>query len=143
VLWRWAKPSKIFIPTENTYFNRIQYKSQEKAVRAGLNPIDWEEMMSGEGEVLHKIVLSRQQAKLCVVAEADPRPTEEEITEYNEGMDTPVGSYRRYIGKTYARTFVPLLEYTGGYNLPEVLIPFPVKAEKVRCEKLHVLFWKL
>ena len=144
VLWRWTKPSKRFTPTENNYFEEQQFKSHSKVVRAGLNPIDWKEMMSREGTVLHRIVLSKRQAELCVVAEADFRPTEEEMTEFIERMDIPViGSRRRYNAENYENSFVPLLEYRGGYNLPEVLIPFPVTAENVCCERIHILLWKL
>lgn len=134
VLWRWDKPSKKFTPTENTYFSSrgIQFKSHNNVVRAGLNPIDWMEIMKGEKAVLHKIVLTREQAELCVVAEADFRLTEEELTEFTERMHISlVGSKRRYNYANYEKSFVSLLEYSGNYNRPEVLIPFPVKAERV------------
>ena len=134
ILWRWDKPSKKFTPTENAYFSSrgIQFKSHNNVVRAGLNPIDWMEIMKGEKEVLHKIVLTREQAELCVVAEADFRPTEEELTEFTERMHISlIGSKRRYNYANYEKSFVCLLEYSGGYKLPEVLIPFPVKAERV------------
>ena len=132
VLWRWAKPSKIFHPTEDSYVNGVKFKSHNKVVRAGLNQNDWREMFWGEEEVLHKIVLTREQAIECVVAEADFRPTEEEITEFvRETHIHLVGSQRNYDHANYEKSFVSLLEYSGGYNLPEVLIPFSVKAEVV------------
>ena len=132
VLWRWAKPSKIFRPTEDSHFNGVKFKSHNKVVRAGLNPNDWREIIWGEEEVLHKIVLTREQAIECVVAEADFRPTEEEITAFvRETHIHLVGSQRNYDHANYEKSFVSLLEYSGGYNLPEVLIPFSVKAEVV------------
>lgn len=134
----------VFAPTENTYFRGVSFKSHKKVVRAGLNPIDWMEIMSGEGVVLHKIVLSRQQAEQCVVAEANFRLTEEELTEYIERKHIHlVGSKIRYDHDNYEKSFVGLLEYSEGYNLPEVLIPFPVEAEIVYCAKGVILIWKL
>jgi len=134
----------VFAPTENTYFRGVPFKSHRNVVRAGLNPIDWMEIMSGEGIVLHKIVLSRQQAERCVVAEALFRPTEEELTEFIKRMHIHlVGSKIRYDHDDYEKSFVGLLEYSGGYNLPEVLIPFLVKAEIVYCAKVFILIWKL
>jgi len=144
VLWRWAKPSRFFAPTENTYFRGVPFKSHKNVVRAGLNPVDWMEIMSGEGTILHKIVLSRQQAEKCVVAEALFRPTEEELTEFIKRMHIHlVGSKIRYDHANYEKSFVGLLEYSGGYSLPEVLIPFRVKAETVYCAKVFILIWKL
>jgi len=113
-------------------------------VRAGLNPIDWMEIIGGEGKNLHKIVLNERQAELCVVAEALFRPTTEELVEFSKKTHTYLaGIKRRYDHANYEKSFVPLLEYTGGYNLPEVLIPFPVTAESVCCVKIYILFWKL
>jgi hypothetical protein len=146
VLWRWAKPSGMFKPVENPYWvkARIRFKSHNEVVYAGLNPIDWMEVSGGEGVTLHKIVLTRQQAELCVVAEGRFRPTDEKLTEFIERMHIPdIGSYREYEYENYEKSFVPLLEYSGGYNLPEVLIPFPIKAETVFCAKMYVLVWKL
>ena len=54
-----------------------------------------------------------------------------------------IGSRRRYDKEKYEESFVPLLEYQGDYNLPEVLIPFSVKGEVVYWQKLLVLFWRL
>ena len=146
VLWRWDKPSKKFTQTENTYFSSrgIQFKSHNKVVRAGLNPIDWIEYTTGEGEVLHKIVLTREQAKKCVVAEADFCLTIEELSEYAKKTHTHlVGSKIRYNCDNYEKSFVSLLEYSGNYNLPEVLILFPVKADLVSWAKVVILIWKL
>jgi len=144
VLWRWAKPSMVFAPTENTHFRGVLFKSHKNVVRAGLNPIDWMEIMSGEGIALHKIVLGRQQAEQCVVAEADFRLTEEELTEFIKRKQIHlVGSKKRYDHDNYEKSFVGLLKYSGGYNLPEVLIPFPVKAKIVYCAKVSILIWKL
>jgi hypothetical protein len=144
VVWRWAKPSKMFDPTENPYFEGPRFKSHNVAVRAGLNPVDWMEMIKGEREVLHKIVLTRRQAENCVVAEADFLLTEEEITEFVERRHILlVGSKRKYDCANYEKSFVCLLEYSGNYNLPEVLIPFSVKADVVSYAKLLILIWKL
>lgn len=145
-MWRWAKLTKIFEPTENLYWSRAgkKLKSHNRVVRAGLNPFDWMELMSGEGKVLHRIVLNPKQAEFCVVAEGSFRPTEEEITEFIERKGIPlIGSLRRYEEEKYEKSFVPLLEYEGGYNLPEVLIPFPVKGEAVSWKKLWMLIWRL
>ena len=136
-LWRWAKPSKEFTPTENAYFkaNGIRFKSHNKVVRAGLNPSDWMEIV-GRGSTLHRITLTEQQAKLCVVAEDDFRPTEEELRDFAKKTHSHLGgAKRRYFIANYEKSFVPLLEYSGGYNRPEVLIPFPVKAEIVPTEE--------
>lgn len=134
----------MFIPKENIYFKAIPFKSHNSVVRAGLNPINWMEMMGRDGIVLHKIVLNKQQAELCVVAEGLFRPTEEEITEFTERMHIPlIGSRRKYDYENYEKSFVCLLEYSGSYNLPEVLIPFSVKAEIVSCARVFILVWKL
>lgn len=131
---------------KNDYFSSygIRFKSHNEVVLAGLNPIDWMEIKKGEKEVLHKIVLTREQAKKCVVAEGEFCPTEEEITKFIENKHIHlVGSFRNYTYANYEKSFVPLLEYSGGYNLPEVLIPFEVKAERVSFAKVIVLIWKL
>lgn len=112
-------------------------------MRAGLNPTDWMEMVR-DGMTLHKIVLDKEQASLCVVAEGLSRPTEKEIEEFREKERIPlVGSQRRYVCENYEKSFVPLLEYIGGYNLPEVLIPISVETEIVTCARLYLLVWKL
>ena len=126
------------ITNKNGYFSSkgIQFKSHNNVVRAGLNSIDWMEIMKGERDVLHKIVLTRGQAEKRVVAEADFRPTEEELVEFTKKTHTHlVGSKIRYDCANYENSFVFLLEYSGNYNLPEVLIPFSVKADVVSCEK--------
>jgi len=43
----------------------------------------------------------------------------------------------------YEKSFVSLLVYSGDYNLPEVLIPFCVKAKVVSWSKILILFFKL
>ena len=77
-------------------------------------------------------MLTKQQAELCVVAEGEFRPTNKDIDEFikKKGIRL-VGSRRRFTEENYEKSFVPLLEYLEGYNLPEVLIPFPVEAEIV------------
>jgi hypothetical protein len=144
VLWRWAKPAKMFEPTENPYLAEKKFRSHNIAVRAGLNPIDWMRLLKQKGIVLHRIVLNMEEADLCVVAEGAFRPTEQQIREFieKEGISL-IGSRRRYIKEKYEESFVPLLEYQGDYNLPEVLIPFSVKGEVVYWQKLLVLFWRL
>jgi len=145
VLWRWAEPADIFEPTENPYFAEKRFKSHNRAVRAGLNPIDWMRLMEGrKGTVLHRIVLSMKQADLCVVAEGSFPLTEQEIIEFIERKGISlVGSKRIYDEEKYEESFIPLLRYERGYNLPEVLIPFPVKGQVVSWEKLVVLIWRL
>ena len=111
---------------------------------AGLNPIDWMEIMKEEKEVLHKIVLTREEAKKCVVAKGEFSYTNEEITEFAESKHISIVNIEeKYISEHYEKTFVSLLEYSGEYNLPEVLIPFPVKAGRVSFEKGVILIWKL
>lgn len=136
VLWKWAKPSKIFKPKMGRFWERgIQFKSHNKIVLAGLNPTDWMEIM---GDLtLHKIVLNKQQAELCVVAEGEFDPTEKELTEFTERRNIGlVGSLEKYENENYESSFIPLTKYSGGYNCPEVLIPFPVKTETVSCVKV-------
>ena len=62
-------------------------------MRAGLNPIDWKKYFTGKyttgEEVLHKIVLTREQAKKCVVAEADFCLTIEELSEFAKKNSYP------------------------------------------------------
>ena len=38
------------------------------------------------------------------------------------------GGYNRYCAEKYPKSFIPLTEYDGQHNLPEVLIPFDVEA---------------
>ena len=143
VLWKWAKPSKIFDPVENRYCEKgIRFKSYNKIVYAGLNPTDWMDIMGAF--TLHKIVLDKQQAELCVVAEDYFRPTDKELAEFIERTHgSYVGSLNDYRNKNYKSSFVPLIKYSGGYNRPEVLIPFSVKTETVSCVKAYILIWKL
>ena len=147
VLWRWSKPTKVLELEENPQWfmeksgKRKKFRSHNRVVLAGLNPFDWMEIMKGEGIVLHKIVLNKQQAELCVVAEAEP--SKEKIEEFIERKHIFLGlsGRRKYQEENYERSFVPLLEYLGGYDLPEVLIPFPVKAKVV--SRIELLFIKL
>jgi hypothetical protein len=119
-------------------------KSHNNCVRAGLNPLDWMQMMKERGIVLHKIILDRQQAERCVVAEGCFMPTYEELSEFRKTKHMqPVGVLRYYQDENYEKSFVPLLKYSDGYNLPEVLIPFSVKAEAISYAKVHILVWKL
>lgn len=143
ILWKWASPSRKFEPEENPYCKEgIRFKYYNKIVYAGLHPTDWMEIKGDS--TLHKIVLNKQQAKLCVVAEDDPRPTEKELAEFiKRTQSSYVGSLSRYRIENYKRSFVPLMEYSGGYNRPEVLIPFPVKTEPVSYAKAYILIFKL
>lgn len=144
VLWKWAEPSKTFTPTESPFYSGIRFKSHNRCVRAGLNPLDWMQMMKGCGIVLHKIVLDRQQAERCVVAEGCFIPTYEELSEFGKKKHMqPVGVLRYYQDENYEKSFVALLNYSGGYNLPEVLIPFSVEARIIPYEKALVLIWRL
>jgi len=145
VLWKWAKPTRLFETLKNPYWTSagLRFKSHNKVVYAGLNPVDWMETM-GKGATLHKIILTKQQAELCVVAEACFRPTDEELGKFIEKKQLPlIGGARNYTYEHYEESFIPLLEYSDGYNLPEVLIPFSVKAEIVSCAKMMCLIWKL
>jgi hypothetical protein len=101
-------------------------------------------IFKGKKDVLHKIVLTKEQAERCVVAEANFRTTEEELNEFIESRHISiVGSKIKYNCANYEKSFVSLLEYSGNYNLPEVLIPFSVKADVASYPKLLILFWKL
>lgn len=143
-LWKWAKPTRLFEPLENPYWTNagLRFKSHNKVVHAGLNPVDWMETM-GKDVTLHKIILTKQQAQLCVVAEACFRPTDEELAKFMEKKHISfVGSARSYTYEHYERSFVPLLRYSGDYNLPEVLIPFSVRAEIMPYGKVLATIWK-
>jgi hypothetical protein len=77
-----------------------------------------------------------------VVGDGDPCPTYEEIIEFTERKHIHlVGSFDKYVKEDYERSVIPLLEYSGGHNWPEVLIPFPVKARVV--SRVELLFLKL
>ena len=143
-MWRWDEPSKIFEPTESIFYKGMMLKSHDNCVRAGLNPLDWMKMMKGSGIVLHKIVLSRQQAEHCVVAEGCFIPTHEELSEFGKRRHMQkIGLLRCYQDENYEKSFVSLVEYSGGYNLPEVLIPFSVETEIVSYARIWILIWKL
>ncbi len=122
----------------------MSFSSHNRVVHAGLNPFDWESWVRSEGTVLHKIVLNKQQAELCVVAEGFFRSTEKELDEFIERKGiSMIGSQRVFEEDNYEKSFVPLLEYSGDYNLPEVLIPFCVKAKVAYRSKLLILYLKL
>jgi len=88
---------------------------------------------------LHKIILNEQQARQCVVAEGDFRPTDEELDEFREEKGLRrIGSWRAYELDKYEGTFIPLLEYEGEHNCPEVLIPFPVDAQVKRLSSFYL-----
>ena len=132
------------MPTESPFFAGIRFKPHDNCVRAGLNPLDWMQMMKGSGIVLHKIVLSRQQAEHCVVAEGCFIPTYEELSEFGKRRHMQqIGLLRCYQDENYEKSFIPLLKYSGGYNLPEVLIPFSVKTEIVSYARIWILMWKM
>jgi hypothetical protein len=140
VVWRWDKPSKIFEPTASIFYKGITFKSHNKCVHAGLTPLDW----TGFGKVLHKIVLDKQQAKQCVVAEGCFIPSYNELSDFAKKRQMgSVGILRYYQNEKYEKSFVPLLEYSGHYNQPEVLIPFPVKANVISYARILILMWKL
>lgn len=146
VVWRWAEPSKKFKPTKNRSWGDMNLKSYNFVVFAGLKPTDWAWLFNGSylqsrGLVLHKIMLTEQKASLCVVAEQKFRPTEEEINRYLERTGRNlVGSLVGYSMEQYEKSFIPLCEYKGGYNLPEVLIPFEVEA---KVDGIRTLWLKL
>jgi hypothetical protein len=109
----------------------MELGSHDYVVFAGLKPTDWM-WLSRENvrEALHKIELSEEQAQLCVVAEQDFRPNDDEMTEYLKRTGrTIVGSYHGYSRENYEDSFIPLPEYVGGYYQPEVLIPFDIDAK--------------
>ena len=71
-------------------------------------------------------------------------PTYEELSEFGKKKHMqPVGVLRYYQDESYEKSFVPLLEYSDKYNLPEVLIPFSVKARIVSYARILILTWKL
>lgn len=143
-MWRWDEPSEIFEPTESIFYKDMVLKSHDRCVRAGLNPLDWKQMTEGCGLALHKIVLDEQQAEKCVVAEGCFNPTDEQLSELMKRRHMlPIGILRYYQDENYEKSFVPLLKYSGGYNLPEVLIPFSVKARIISYQRILVLMWKL
>jgi len=116
------------------------FKSHNKCVRAGLNPFDW----MGSGKVLHKIVLDKQQAEHCVVAEGCFNPTYNELLDFAKRRQIrPIGILRYYQDDNYEKSFVQLLEYSDEHNLPEVLIPFSVKARIVSYARILIPIWKL
>ena len=126
VLWRWAKkPTTCFMPEDNWIIRELgrNIKSHNKAVYAGLNPEDWKPYKGNM--YLHRIILTKEQAKQCVVAEMQPNIPDN----IDELYPTIIGSYRGYLNDTYEDSFIPLIEYKGDYNLPEALIPFSVHAE--------------
>lgn len=144
VLWRWDDPTEIFEPTKSIFYKDIVLTSHDKCVRAGLNPLDWRQMTEGCGLALHKIVLNKQQAENCVVAEGCFIPTNEQLSELMKRRHSrSIGILRYYQDENYEKSFVPLLKYSGGYNLPEVLIPFSVKAKIISYHRILVLMWKL
>ena len=129
-LWRWAKPSKKFFPHEHISYKGKEFRSHNKIVLAGLKPTDWMWIGRARAGELHKIILNKEQARHCVVAEGSFRPTDEELDEFRKEKGLRlIGSWRAYELDKYEDTFFPLLEYEGGYNCPEVLIPFPVDAQ--------------
>ena len=143
VLWRWAKPSTRFVPELNWIIKQrgISLSSHKKIVYASLKPTDWMKIKGGSDIVLHKIILSKEQAQLCVVAEALFRPSDEKIKEFVKKRNIYLaGSYKKFTDENYEKSFIPLLEYKEGHNLPEVLIPFPVDAKIcwLRTKLLHL-----
>lgn len=149
VVWRWANPSKRFKPTKNRSWGDLKMESHNQVVFTGLNPTDWIWLFSdmrarARGKsVLHKITLTREQASLCVVAEQEFRPSEEEIQAYLQRTGRfEVGSLIGYSMEKYEKSFIPLPKYKGEYNLPEVLIPFEVEA-KVDWIKTYLLIIKM
>jgi hypothetical protein len=129
-VWRWAPPSKKFYPHEHIYYRGVKFRTHNKTVLAGLRPTDWLWIGRGQQGTLHKIVLIEEQCKKCVVAEGNFQLTDDELTEFraSRGLSLAVG-LRTYERENFEDSFVPLLDYQGGYNCPEVLIPFPVDAQ--------------
>ena len=131
IVWKWANPSKKFLPKKNRSWGELELKSHEYVVFAGLNPTDWMWLSRPKVRgVLHKIELSEEQAQLCVVAEQDFRPSDDEMNEYliRTGR-TRVGSNRGYSKEKYEGSFIPLPRYNEEHFLPEVLIPFEINAK--------------
>ncbi len=129
IVWKWAKPSKKFLPKKNRSWGEMELGSHEYVVFAGLNPTDWMWLSSKVRGVVHKIELSEEQAQRCVVAEQDFRPSDDEMNEFLKRTGrTRVGSYHSYSKEKYEDSFIPLPEYVGGHFLPEVLIPFEIDA---------------
>lgn len=143
IVWRWAEPSKRFSPSKNRSGGDLKLRSHNYVVFAGLKPTDWMWLGRARTGVLHKIELTEEQASQCVVAEQEFRPTEEEINEYLERTGrNVVGSLIGYSIEQYEKSFIPLLDYDGGYILPEVLIPFEVDAKICRVKTWWLRFKK-
>jgi len=147
IVWRWAEPTKRFEPRRNRSWGDLKLKSHNYVVFAGLTPIDWIWLGCARTGVLHKIELTEEQASQCVVAEQNFRPTEKEINKYLERTGKSiVGSLIGYSMEQYEKSFIPLPDYNGEHNLPEVLIPFEVeaKAEMLRtiCLKFKIKYLK-
>jgi len=151
ILWRWDEPTLRFIPEKNWYGKELNrpLKSHNEIVYAGLTPDHWKKLKGNHGKVLHRIRITKNQAKLCVVAEGFFRPNTQELDKFvKENGGDSVGSLTTYEDAHYEDSFVPLLEYNGGYNLPEVLIPFPVDAKICSIPKrvkmyMHLLYKRI
>jgi len=109
IVWRWSIEATYFEPKVHWQIPVIS------CVYAGVDKYTWS-MLKGEGVVLHRIELTYQQASDCMVAE----------TCYDWDDD-----WEGLRERDYMNSLVPLTEYKGDYNKPEVLIPFRVGAEVV------------
>jgi hypothetical protein len=129
-VWRWAKPSNKFLPVKNTI--RGYFGQYEMIVYAGLSPEDWFDTSGRrKGSILHRIDLTYEQAEKCVVAEGIFRPHFHDLLRFAEERGLRmIGLQTHYENEMYQKTITPLLEYTGGLIVPEVLIPFSVRAKK-------------
>ena len=143
IVWRWAEPSKKFLPTKNLSWRDLKLKTHDRVVFAALKPTYWMWLGRTRTGVLHKIELTEEQASQCVVAEQEFRPTDEEMNEYlNRTGRRKGGSIRAYSREHYEKSFIPLLDYKGGYILPEVLIPFDVEAKPCKVKTWWLKFKK-
>ena len=136
-VWRWAKPSHVFFPERNTIQS---YTGQfEMIVYAGLSPEDWFDLRGRNGSILHQIDLTHEQAKLCAVAEGKISPHEDELIRFAEERGyKQIGLLKKYEDEMYPETITPLLEYEGGFEKPEVLIPFSINAKKARLKTIRI-----
>ena len=124
-VWRWAKPSKHFIPIRNKSWGNQEYESHNFVVFAGLKPTDW--MWKAREGVLHRITLTEEQASQCLVAEQHFRLSDKEIEVYLK--QTGKRHLRDLEIEYYIKSFILFTKYQSGYIQPEVLIPFEVDAE--------------
>jgi len=107
-------------------------------VYAGFDPKDWMWIGAAREGVLHKIMLSAEQASKCLVADGVYRPSDNEWEEIHE--DFRRGRHNTYLLREYEHyvgSLVLLPEYKSGYRCAEVLIPLSVEASICRLKSFY------